>query len=214
MNVPWAPRVNYTTMLEDLHLSDFQQPRWYALFVRSNQEKKVAEALRGREVECLLPCYQSVRQWKDRRMKLEIPLFSGYVFVHLPLVERLKALTVCNVVSLVGTRNQPSPISEEEIAWIKLGIEHGKVQPHPYLKLGERVVVTEGVMRGMEGVLLERRNSARIVVALDSISRAFTVEIAADCVRPVGNSAATCGYHPGIEGAPDQVGAAGLMSQS
>lgn len=165
---------------------DVHQARWYVLFVRSNQEKKVAEALRGRDVEYFLPCYKSLRQWKDRRMMLEVPLFPGYVFLRLPLAERARAMTVPNVVTLVGTRNQPSAISEEEIAWIRLGIEHGKAEPYPYLKVGQRVLVTEGVMCGMEGILVRRRNNTRVVVSLDSIARSFVVEIDATCLRPVG----------------------------
>jgi transcription antitermination factor NusG len=115
----------------------------------------------------------------------------------LPLAERTRALTVPNVVSLVGTRNQPSAISEEEIAWIKLGIEHGKAEPYPYLRLGQRVMVTDGVMCGMEGILVRRRNNTRVVVSLDSIARSFVVEIDASCLRPVGtrnerSTAITC----------------------
>src|SRR5436853_282941 len=83
----------------------FQEPKWYVLFVRSNQEKRVAGRLEQLTVEHCLPCYSSVRQWKDRRVKIEIPLFPGYLFVRLPFVERLRVLTVSNVVSLVGTRD-------------------------------------------------------------------------------------------------------------
>ncbi len=166
------------------HYSDTYQPRWYVLFVRSNQEKRIAEALRGREVEHFLPCYRSIRQWKDRRVKLEVPLFPGYVFVHLPLAERVKALTISNVVSLVGG-NVPSAISDEELSWIRLAVEQGKAEPHPYLKVGERVVVAEGAMCGMQGVVLEKRNRTRVVVSLDSIARAFVVEIDAAFVRPL-----------------------------
>lgn len=169
--------------------ADFQQPKWYVLFVRSNQERRVATRLQAREVEHFLPCYESVRQWKDRRVKLEVPLFPGYVFVRLPLTERAKALTISNVVSLVGTRNLPSAVSDEEIAWIKLGIEHGKAGPYPYLNVGHRVVVTEGVMCGMEGVLLRKRNNTRIVLSLDSIARSFVVEIDAAWVRPLAPAA-------------------------
>ena len=167
------------------HHADAQYPRWYVLFVRSNQEKRVAEALHGRDVEHFLPCYKSVRQWKDRRVTLEIPLFPGYVFLRLPLIDRAKALTVSNVVSIVGTRNEPSAISDEEIAWIKLGIEHGRAEPYPYLKMGQRVIVTEGVMSGMEGILVRKRNNTRVVVSLDSIARAFVVEVDASSVRPL-----------------------------
>jgi transcription antitermination factor NusG len=165
---------------------DLQQSKWYVLFVRSNQEKRVAERLHARGIEHFLPCYQLMRQWKDRRVRLELPLFPGYVFVRLPFAERAKALSTPHVVNLVGTKTSPSAISDEEIAWIRLGIEHGKAVPHPYLNVGERVVITSGALSGLEGLLLKIRNSTRVVVALDSIARAFVIEVDACCVRPAG----------------------------
>jgi transcription antitermination factor NusG len=161
----------------------WSQPAWYALFVRSNQEKRVAQHLNGRDVEYFLPCYSSVSQWKDRRVKLEIPLFPGYLFVRLPLFERLKALTVPNVVSLVGVKDSPSPIADEEIEWIRRGIEQGKAEPHPYLSAGQRVMITQGVFEGMKGILLRKQNSSQLVVSVESICRSFTVEIDFECVK-------------------------------
>lgn len=172
-------------MIETLSQTAFQEPKWYVLFVRSNQEKKVAHRLGSRSIEHFLPCYQTVSQWKDRRVRLEPPLFPGYVFVRLPLIERMKVLTLPNVVSLVGPKDSPSTVSEDEIAWIRQGVEHGKAEPHPVLKEGQRVMITGGVMSGMEGILLRMRNSTRVVVSLDSISRAFAIEVNADCVEPL-----------------------------
>jgi transcription antitermination factor NusG len=172
-------------MGENQSLTDLQQPKWYVLFVRSNQEKRVADRLSGRSVEHFLPCYESLRQWKDRRVRLETPLFPGYVFVKLPLLERLRVLTLPNVVSLVGPKNSPSTVTDDEIAWIRQGVEHGRAEPHECLSAGQRVVIKGGVMCGMEGILLHARNSTRVVVSLDSISRAFVVEVGADCVEKV-----------------------------
>ena len=163
----------------------FQQVRWYALFVRSNQEKRVAQHLAEKAVEHFLPCYQSVRQRKDRRVTLQIPLFAGYVFVRLAFVERMKVLTVPNVVSLVGTRTLPAAISDEEIAWIMRGVEYGKIEPHECLKVGQRVVINSGAMAGANGILLQRRNHTRVVISLDSIAQAFVVEVDASCIEPL-----------------------------
>jgi transcription antitermination factor NusG len=165
--------------------AEWRNPRWYALFVRSNQEKKIAQQLSGRDIEHFLPCYKLMSQWKDRRVKLEVPLFPGYLFARLPFCERLKVLTVPNVVSLVGTRNAPSPISEEELDWIRRGIGHGTAAPHPYLKVGQRVRITQGALCGLQGILLRTQNNTRIAVSVESISRAFTVEIDPDCVKPL-----------------------------
>jgi len=174
-------------MLENGLPVEWGHPQWYALFVRSNQEKRIAQQLSGRDVEHFLPCYRAISQWKDRRVQLEIPLFPGYLFVRLPFSERLKVLTIPNVVSLVGSRTAPSRIAEQEIDWIRRGVEQGTVEPHPYLKVGSRVIITHGVLSGLEGILLRRQNNARIVVSLESISRAFTVEIDPACVKPLDN---------------------------
>src|SRR5882672_2464863 len=92
---------------------------WFVLFVRSNQEKRVALGLSDRGIEHLLPCYSSLRQWKDRRGKLDMPLFPGYLFVYLPLSQRMQALTLPSVVSLIGKKGAPTPVADEEIAWIR-----------------------------------------------------------------------------------------------
>lgn len=158
---------------------------WFVLFVRSNQEKKTALRLAERNIEHLLPCCRSLRQWKDRRVTLDKPLFPGYIFVHLPFPERAKVLKLPNVVSLVGSKHAPAVLSEEEIAWIRRGTEKGGAAPHSYLKIGERVVITGGVLSGMEGILLRKHNKTRVVVSLDSIARSFVVEVDPAMVEPV-----------------------------
>ena len=160
--------------------------QWYVLFVRSNQEKRVAYALQQRGIEHFLPCICSLRQWKDRRVRLEMPLFPGYVFIHLPLAERLSALTVPNVVSMVGKRNEPAAVSTEEIAWIRAGITHPGVEQHEYLQTGQRVRISSGALAGMEGILVRQGNGTRVVVSLDSIARAFAVEVEAEAIEMIG----------------------------
>jgi transcription antitermination factor NusG len=172
-------------MCDQVFATDFEESKWYALFVCSNQEKRVAGCLNSLMVEHFLPCYVSVRQWKDRRVTLEMPLFPGYIFVRLPFHERMKVLTIRQVVSLVGTKNSPSVISDGEIAGIRAGIEHGRAEPHEYFEVGQRIVITDGVMCGMEGILLTVRSRARVVISIQSIGRAFVVEVSANCVRPL-----------------------------
>lgn len=163
----------------------WQEPRWYALFVRSNQEKRVTDHLSGRDVEHYLPCYSSLRRWKDRRVMLQMPLFPGYVFVRLALQERMKVLTVPHIVSLVGSSNGPAEISAQEIDSIRCGVEHAHAEPHPYLKEGQNVVIMGGVMAGTQGILVRWQNGDRVVVCLDSISRAFAVEVDAALLKPL-----------------------------
>ena len=165
---------------------DISHPHWFVLYVRANQEKKTALRLTGNEIEYFLPCYRSVRQWKDRRVTLEMPLFPGYIFVHLPFVDRMKALSLPHVVDLVGGKNAPAIVSEEEIDCIKKGVESGNAAPHAALAEGQLVLITSGVLRGMHGTLLRNQNSTRVVIAIDSIARSFAVDVDISCLKPTG----------------------------
>src|SRR5437763_15368316 len=95
------------------------EPKWYVLFVRSNQENRVAQHLSYRAIEYFLPTYESVRQWRDRKVKVCSPLFPSYIFIRLSLIHRLKALVIPNVIDLVGKREAPSAVSDVEIDWIR-----------------------------------------------------------------------------------------------
>jgi transcription antitermination factor NusG len=153
------------------------ESRWYALHVRCNQEWAVQEGLSCREISHFLPSYESVRQWKDRRVKLQLPLFPGYLFVRIPLRERLTVVTVPNVVSIVGQGNSPTPIPQEQIEWIQRGVAHGNAIPHEWLEVGQRVMIMQGALAGLEGILVSRRNSNRVVIALGSIAQSFAVVV-------------------------------------
>jgi transcription antitermination factor NusG len=166
-----------------LHTFDSFLPQWFVLFVRTNQEKITASRLDHLQIEHFLPCFRSLRQWKDRRVTLEVPLFPGYVFVHLPHAERMRVLTLPNVLYFVGSGSAPAILSEEEIAWIGRGLQSGNAVPHECLNEGQRVVVTSGALAGLKGFLVRKVNNTRVVVSLDSIGRAFAVEVDLQSVR-------------------------------
>src|SRR6266853_2679696 len=82
--------------------SNFFEPLWYAAYTKANHEKQVTQQLEQRSIEHLLPLYESVRRWKDRRIRLQMPLFPGYVFVHFALCDRLQVSQIPGVVHLVS----------------------------------------------------------------------------------------------------------------
>jgi transcription antitermination factor NusG len=165
-----------------------EQNPWYVIMVRSNHEKRIAQALNDRDIEHFLPCYRSIRQWKDRRVTLELPLFPGYVFVRICLNERLRVLTVPHVFSFVGTANSASTVPESEIDSIRRGVEHGRAEPHPYWTAGEEVLVSQGPMCGLTGILLRQQGNSRVVVSVQAIARSFVLEIDSACIQPLGGN--------------------------
>src|SRR5712692_2752675 len=163
------------------------QASWYAAYTCPRHEKSVAEQLTGRGVEFYLPLYETVSRWKDRRVRLSLPLFPGYVFVRIPLCERLRVLGVPSVVRLVGFNGRPAPLPEEEIESLRNGLSTLRAEPHPFLKAGRRVRIVQGPLQGLEGVLLRRKGRYRLVISLDLIQRSICVDVDADSLQPAGS---------------------------
>jgi transcription antitermination factor NusG len=158
--------------------STYYEPLWYVAWTSANHEKHIAEQLRLRKVEHFLPLYTSVRRWKDRRVTLELPLFSGYVFVRLALRDRLQVLQVPGVAKLVGFNGTPAALPPEEIEALRANLASGvRIEPHPYLIVGRRVRVKNGPLAGMQGILLKKKNRARFVVSVELIQRSIAVEM-------------------------------------
>src|SRR6266852_2159395 len=102
--------------------SDYLEARWYAAYTCANHEKRVREQLEQRSVEAFLPVYETLRRWKDRRMRLQMPLFPGYVFVRMALVDRLQVLQIPGVAKLVGFSGTPTALPEGEIEALRTSL--------------------------------------------------------------------------------------------
>jgi transcription antitermination factor NusG len=153
-------------------------PHWYAVYTRANHEKRVAEQLGLRFVEHFLPSYNSVRRWKDRKVRLQMPLFPGYVFVRIPLSDQLRTLQIPSVVRIVGFNGSPTPLPEEEIQAIQNGLKWGIcAEPHPYLTVGRRVRIVCGPLTGLQGIIVKNKNRTRVVISLGLIMRSVAVEL-------------------------------------
>jgi transcription antitermination factor NusG len=162
------------------------QHHWYAIYTRANHEKRVAAELAARTVENFLPLYHSVRRWKDRRVRLSLPLFPGYVFVRLAMQDRLSVLQVPSVVRLIGFGGLPTALLDEEVETLRSGLANQlHAEPHAYLSVGRRVRVVSGPLAGFEGILQRKKNSFRFVVSIELIHRAFAVDVGAADVQPL-----------------------------
>ncbi|MGC2530309.1 MAG: UpxY family transcription antiterminator [Candidatus Acidiferrum sp.] len=154
------------------------EERWFAVHTYANHEKRVASQCLARDLEHLLPLYSSVRRWKDRCVHLDLPLFPGYIFVRIALVARLRVLEVPGVVRLIGSNGQPQPLPEQEIEMLRTRLKNAsRIEPHAYLTVGTRVRIVRGPLRGVEGILIRKKNMHRVVVTIDVIARSAVVEV-------------------------------------
>jgi transcriptional antiterminator NusG len=155
----------------------FMDMQWYALYVVVRHEKKVQSALLRKHIQNYLPLKESLHWWKDRRKKVFLPLFPGYLFVLMEMAERLNVLNTAGVVRLVGT-DTPTPVSADQIDAIKRLIENTiPFEEEIYSGIGRKVIVRRGPLRGIEGRILEIRGTCRLILSIDIIQRSVSAEV-------------------------------------
>jgi transcriptional antiterminator NusG len=162
--------------------------RWFALWTRSRQEKVAASMLRGAGVQHFLPLKSELRQWSDRKKVVERPLFSGYLFVRMNLSRdnRLQVLKSSGIVGFVGNSSGPAPIPDHQIEQIRTVISEGlECSESPLLEEGDLVRVVRGPLIGLQGRLIQKNSSSRLLISIESINRAVAISVVQEDVEPV-----------------------------
>ena len=151
---------------------------WHALYTRHQHEKVVAQALSGKGFEVFLPQYRTVHRWKDREKELLLPLFPNYVFLHGGLDRMLALVTTPGIHSLVSWGGRPATIPWEEIEAVRRLVESAYlIEPHPFLKCGDRVRIKSGPLEGIEGILVRKTRGYRLVLSVEMLSKSASVEV-------------------------------------
>jgi transcription antitermination factor NusG len=170
---------------------------WWALYTRHQHERVVADTLSAKGFEVFLPVYESVRRWKDRSKVLSLPLFPCYVFVRGGLGHRLQIVTTPGVHMILSHGETFAAIPEPELQAIRRTVEgHFRVEPHPFLRCGDRVRVTRGSMQGIEGILVRKKNIFRLVLSVEMLAQSVGVEVDAADVEPVKGAAGISSVSP------------------
>lgn len=159
---------------------------WCALYTRHQHEKTVAEMLSAKGFEVFLPLYDSLRTWKDRKKMLSLPLFPCYVFVRGGVDRRLQVVSTPGVHMILCNGDRVAIIPDAQIDAIRKTVDGNlRVEPHPFLKCGERVRVRRGTLEGVEGLLVRKKNQYRLVLCVDMLAQCVAVEVDASDVEPV-----------------------------
>jgi transcriptional antiterminator NusG len=162
-------------------------PAWFAIWTRSRHEKIVRDQLEKKsDVDVFLPTIGKWSRWKDRKKKIDWPLFPGSVFARFVADERVGILKVDGVVQIISNNGMLSAIPDEEIESIRTLVESELAyDPVPLIKEGDMVKVTSGPLKGVVGRLITKKGaSARLVLSVDLIGQAVSVEVDAADVKP------------------------------
>ena len=163
------------------------EPQWFAIWTRSRHEKLVRDQLEKKsDVDVFLPTIGKWSRWKDRKKKIDWPLFPGYVFARFVADERVGILKVDGVVQIISNNGMLSAIPDEEIDSIRTLVDSELAyDPVPLIKEGDMVKVTSGPLKGVIGRLITKKGvQARLVLSVDLIGQAVSVEVDAADVKP------------------------------
>ena len=151
---------------------------WRVFYTRPRAEKKCEQRLKDRRVDVFLPIQTVVRQWSDRRRKINQPLFQNYIFARVTERERLMVLRSPGIVRCVAFGGQPAAVTPAEIDRLRiLQTRPEWLEPTelPMPGLGEEVTVESGPMQGLTGMVVAHRGRTHLVVQIPSIRQAVKV---------------------------------------
>ncbi|MDR7208999.1 UpxY family transcription antiterminator [Flavobacterium piscis] len=151
---------------------------WYVVYTKPKWERKVAERLNQIGIECYCPLITQIKQWSDRKKKVEGPLFNSYVFVHLPDANRTSVFKVAGVIRYLFWLGKPAIVRDEEIETIKkslLDVDISEVLVLPYKK-GDKIKLETGVFSSQDAIVQEISNTHYILV-LESLGCVLKMNI-------------------------------------
>ena len=153
-------------------------PRWYAIYTRSRNEKKVSMQLEERGLEHFLPLVPQLRYWKDRKKIVNMPIFPGYVFVNIKISEKIRVLRANGVVRFIEFNGSPSPIPDAQIEDVRQLLKYpDRVETASYFNCRDPVEITAGPFSGIRGKIIHSRGKQRLLVGIEIIHQAISVEI-------------------------------------
>lgn len=139
---------------------------WYVVYTKPKWEKKVADKLKELGIECYCPLVTQVKQWSDRKKKIEVPLFNSYVFVQLTDVERNSVFQVAGVVRYLFWLGKPAIVKDEEIEIIKTNLKAPNISDVTVssILVGDRIKLESGAFSNQSAIVREVSNNYYILV--------------------------------------------------
>lgn len=160
--------------------------KWFAVYVKSRNEKKVLKQLEDIGVESFLPLITRIKQWSDRKKKVDEPLFRSYIFVHITQNEYYNVLHCNGVVKFISFEGKAVPVPENQINAIRSYINDTELHEIDCgeLKEGELVRIKSGQMKDLIGRLVKINGKHRVIIDIESVGQSLPINISRSCVEP------------------------------
>lgn len=158
---------------------------WHVVYIRPRHEKLTSRLLERKGIECFLPLKTEVRQWHDRKKKVQSPVFPGYLFVHIDIMEMLQVYNTDGFVKFICSEDKPDIVSTEAIEALKKALVGDFEVSSEKFQPGDQVRVSFGPMKGLEGNLLRFAQQSKLVINIDVIDKSVLVTIPSHYIEKV-----------------------------
>jgi transcriptional antiterminator RfaH len=161
--------------------------KWYVVYTQPRSEKKCAEYLDEKNVQYYLPLIKTIRQWSDRKKKVELPLFPSYMFVFVSQVEYYEVLNVPGISRYLFFEGNAATISQKEIDKIKMllnadiniDVTAEKILP------GEQIEITHGALRGVKGEMVAYKGERKVAIKIEQIDFSLLIHVPVNHLKVV-----------------------------
>lgn len=164
------------------------QKKWLVFYTKSRHEKKACDFLRKRGYEVFFPLQKVLRQWSDRKKKVEVPLFNSYLFVH-SSEDKITEILQCPSISWnIRYNDKPAELREEELQLIQRFLDSGlwmEASAEVEVNIGDQVVIMDGSLKGLRGTIVETAQGRKFTIALESIRHNIMVSIESFLLKPL-----------------------------
>src|SRR5262245_55142542 len=151
---------------------------WFALQTKPRNEKQVERLLTHKGYECCLPMYRQKRQWSDRVIEVELPLFPMYIFCRFNSSAIGKAISTPGVTRIVGFGGRPAEVRVEEVKALQLlGQSNLLREPWAYIPDGTLIQVETGPLTGAHGIICGGSDKRRLVVSITLLQRSVAIQL-------------------------------------
>jgi len=156
------------------------EKKWLVFYTKSRGEKATHRLLLKFGFESYLPLQKVIRQWSDRKKKLEVPLFNSYLFVYDHESSIPEILKIPGMSWNIRHNDKPAILRESELQIINrfiasgLTIDIGSIED---LQKGDQVKVMDGPLKGAIGFLSGEYSEQKFTIELESIDQVMKVSI-------------------------------------
>ena len=164
-------------------IGTFPEHRWYPVYCKSNKEKKLAELAGQKNISWYLPTFHHYRITRGHRVETQTPMFPGYVFLHLNRQQNWQVKTSGLAIRILPVTDKTEPKLIKDLNTIREFELLSRTQPvkvRTDLIPGKRFTITHGNFKGIEGVIVKRKNRTEFIVHLDFLDYSLATVSAMD----------------------------------